>query len=77
MSKKEIKPALKGWLKEAQEEARQTVKNEPEISCRLCDEEATCFGQYEGHGPIQSHCTTHCGHGNEDGWCRSIESLGL
>lgn len=43
--------------------------------CYVCQGPATCFGQQEGQGPIQFGCDTHCGHGNEDACCRSIEDL--
>lgn len=38
--------------------------------CATCSTDATCFGRYEGHGPVAWACDTCCGHGNEDGWCK-------
>jgi hypothetical protein len=41
--------------------------------CYVCGAPATCFGRYEGdHEPVQFGCDTHCGHGNEDGWCEPV-----
>lgn len=40
--------------------------------CYVCDAPATCRGRYEGHGPVQFGCDTHCGHGCEDGWCERV-----
>ena len=37
--------------------------------CYVCNAPATCYGRYEGHGPVQFGCDDHCGHGCEDGWC--------
>lgn len=34
-----------------------------------CTEVVSCYGRYEGHGPVTFACDSHCYHGNEDGWC--------
>ena len=45
----------------------------PDAKCYVCDVPATCWGRYEGHGPKQGGCDTHCGHGNEDGYCNYLD----
>jgi hypothetical protein len=43
--------------------------------CRVCGERATCVGAYEGDSVDEAHCDTHCGHGNEDGYCDDAASV--
>jgi hypothetical protein len=38
-----------------------------------CGHAATCIGSYEG-SPLAPGCDGCCGHGNEDGWCVSVEN---
>jgi 5'-deoxynucleotidase YfbR-like HD superfamily hydrolase len=47
-------------------------KAAPSLTCYVCGAPATCYGRYEGHGDIQGGCDEHCGHGNEDGWCKPV-----
>lgn len=45
-----------------------------DAKCYVCDAPATCWGCYDS--PVeQGGCDTHCGHGNEDGYCTSIEDF--
>jgi hypothetical protein len=43
---------------------------------KLCDcgLPAACYGAYEGMPPDFA-CNECCGHGNEDGWCVSVEDI--
>ncbi len=41
-------------------------------TCRCCDRPATCVGRYEIASNDEYGCDTHCGHGNEDGWCVAL-----
>jgi hypothetical protein len=40
---------------------------------RLCDcgNPASCYGEYDSHKGFA--CDTCCGHGNEDGWCLTLD----
>jgi hypothetical protein len=57
----------------AEDENPPCVPPEGPVVCYVCQSPATCFGRYEGHGPVQYGCDEHCGHGNEDGWCKPVE----
>jgi hypothetical protein len=46
-----------------------------EAVCLVCGAPATCFGQYEGRGPVRYACDECCGHGNEDGWCEQLQEV--
>lgn len=43
--------------------------------CEHCHErDAVCFGVYEDpEAPVERACDVCCAHGNEDGWCESID----
>lgn len=45
--------------------------------CHVCGKPATCIGAYEGETVERPACDSCCGHGNEDGWCRPIETTSL
>lgn len=40
--------------------------------CDTCDNEATCFGAYEGQQISTYGCDDCCGHGDEDGSCEIL-----
>lgn len=42
------------------------------MKCHSCGKSATCLGSYEG-SPVAYGCDACCGHGNEDGFCQSVE----
>lgn len=43
--------------------------------CAHCGQPATCFGLYEDpEGEPGYACSECCGHGNEDGWCKPLQS---
>lgn len=44
-------------------------------TCATCGAPASCLGAYEGHTEPSWACDDCCGHGNEDGWCRTLEEL--
>lgn len=44
------------------------------VACVYCGEPATCFGSYEGSAACPA-CDECCGHGNEDGSCRSLDEI--
>lgn len=48
-----------------------------EARCQVsdCREEIACFGSYESGDAYGFACNTHCGHGNEDGWCFPIDGI--
>ena len=43
--------------------------------CYVCGGPAACYGK-DGDAPVRSRvqfvCNTHCGHGNEDSWCKPL-----
>jgi hypothetical protein len=41
--------------------------------CQFCKKPATCVGAYEGNEKPEFACDDCCGHGNEDGWCLSLD----
>ena len=42
--------------------------------CATCGKPATCIGAYEGSTVDEYACDDCCGHGNEDGHCRPLET---
>jgi hypothetical protein len=46
-----------------------------QILCHFCNSAATCLGRYEdSKGSYKYSCDACCGHGNEDGKCKSLTS---
>jgi len=40
----------------------------------FCGAPAVCFGAYEDPNALGGACDECCGHGNEDGWCESLDA---
>lgn len=53
-------------------EAENARLKAPAVLCYVCGKPAACIANYEAEDHYQPACDEHCGHGNEDGWCRPV-----
>lgn len=44
------------------------------LVCHICGKPAACIGKYDNMTKPEPSCDECCGHGNEDGWCKRIET---
>jgi len=48
-----------------------------ELPCAICGKPATCLGAYEDERRLGLACDGCCGHGCEDGWCKSLRDMSI